>query len=127
MKITWTFADETTSEVEVSAEWGTILVDLDRQEYNNDHKETRRHYRLDACAYEGEDFAVEDTALTAINERDDRITAALEKLSSKQREVIKALFYEGLTQKEYARLRGISIAAVSKMYRQATKKLREIL
>ena len=42
MKIQYKFASETI-EIEVSDEWGEILIDLDRQEYNNDHKETRRH------------------------------------------------------------------------------------
>ena len=33
MKIKYAFADETV-EIEVSEEWGNILIDLDRQEYN---------------------------------------------------------------------------------------------
>ena len=47
MKIKYAFADETV-EIEVSEEWGNILIDLDRQEYNNDHAETRRHCSLEA-------------------------------------------------------------------------------
>ena len=47
MKIEYKFVTGTV-EVEVPDEWGTVLVDLDRQEYNNDHKETRRHCSLDA-------------------------------------------------------------------------------
>ena len=46
MKIQYQFADKTV-EIEVSDEWGNILIDLDRQEYNNDHKETRRHASLE--------------------------------------------------------------------------------
>ena len=42
MKIEYKFVTGTV-EVEVPDEWETVLVDLDRQEYNNDHKETRRH------------------------------------------------------------------------------------
>ena len=56
MKIQYKFASETIA-IEVSDEWGEILIDLDRQEYNNDHKETRRHYHMEGCVYEGEDFA----------------------------------------------------------------------
>ena len=52
MKIEYKFVTGAV-EVEVSNEWGTLLVDMDRQEYNNDHKETRRHISLDACQYEG--------------------------------------------------------------------------
>ena len=39
MKIRYQFATETV-EVEVSEELGNIIVDLNRQEYNNHHKET---------------------------------------------------------------------------------------
>lgn len=47
MKIKYEFATETV-EVEVSEEPGTAIVDLDRREYNINHKETRRHCSLDA-------------------------------------------------------------------------------
>lgn len=59
MKIKYQFATETV-EIEVSDDWGNLVIDLDRQEYNNDHKETRRHVSLDAAEFEGEVFAVED-------------------------------------------------------------------
>lgn len=47
MKIKYEFANETV-EIEVDEEWGNLLIDLDRQEYNNDHAETRRHCSLNA-------------------------------------------------------------------------------
>lgn len=36
MKIQYKFATETIS-IDVPDDWGEILIDLDRQEYNNDH------------------------------------------------------------------------------------------
>ena len=42
MKIQYKFATDTVT-IEVDDRWGELLVDLNRQEYNNDHKETRRH------------------------------------------------------------------------------------
>lgn len=36
MKIKYQFATETV-EIEVSENWGNVIVDLDRQEYNNNH------------------------------------------------------------------------------------------
>ena len=61
MKIQYKFVNETIS-IDVPDDWGEILIDLDRQEYNNDHKETRRHYSLEGKVYEGMDYAVEDKA-----------------------------------------------------------------
>ena len=126
MKIKYEFANETV-EIEVSDEWGNILIDLDRQEYNNNHKETRRHYHLEACTYEGQDFAIEDRAIAAIFEGDERVAAAIEKLPPKQRKVILSLFFEGMTQSEYARLHGLAKATVSVAYNSALKKLQEYL
>ena len=37
------FSNGETISIEIPDDWGEILIDLDRQEYNNDHKETRRH------------------------------------------------------------------------------------
>ena len=47
MKITYEFVTGEVSEVEVDEHLGGMLLDLDRQQYNNDQKETRRHVSLD--------------------------------------------------------------------------------
>ena len=46
MKIKYEFVNGETSEIEVDDSLGELLVDFDRQQYNNDHKETRRHVSL---------------------------------------------------------------------------------
>ena len=82
MKIEYKFVTGAV-EVEVSNEWGTLLVDMDRQEYNNDHKETRRHISLDACQYEGATFATEDFGFDAVLDRDEAkklVAAALPRI-----------------------------------------------
>ena len=62
MKITYEFVTGEVSEVEVDERLGGMLLDLDRQQYNNDKKETRRHVSLDGMDYEGELFvSAEDT------------------------------------------------------------------
>ena len=46
MKITYEFVTGEISGVEVDESLGGMLLDLDRQQYNNDQKETRRHSPL---------------------------------------------------------------------------------
>ena len=46
MKIKYEFANEVI-EIEVSDEWGMVILEMDRLDYNNDKKETRRHLSLD--------------------------------------------------------------------------------
>lgn len=60
MKITYEFVTGEVSEVEVDEHLGGMLLDLDRQQDNNDQKETRRHVSLDSMDYEGELFATTD-------------------------------------------------------------------
>ena len=56
MKVRYEFTNGEISEIEVDDSLGELLLDFDRQEYNNDHKETRRHISLDGMDYEGELF-----------------------------------------------------------------------
>lgn len=55
MKIKYQFANESI-EIEVSDDWGNILIGLDRLEYNVNQKETRRHVSLNGMDYEYEIF-----------------------------------------------------------------------
>ena len=48
MKIKYEFVTGEISEVEVEDSLGELLVDMDRLEYNVNHKETRRHVLLSA-------------------------------------------------------------------------------
>ena len=43
MKVRYEFVTGEFTEIEVDDSLGELLVDFDRQEYNNNHKETRRH------------------------------------------------------------------------------------
>ena len=63
MKIKYEFVDGDV-ELEVSDEWASVLAELDRLERNNDKKEKRRHYSLEACTYEGAEYAVEDKGIS---------------------------------------------------------------
>ena len=129
MKIQYKFANDTV-EIEVSDEWGEILIDLDRQEYNNDHKETRRHYHMEGCMYEGEDFAVEDPALARLLEGDGllaKLPSAVASLLPRQRRLINQVFVERKTYVAIAREDGVDESAVRKAVGRALKKLEKLL
>lgn len=129
MKIKYEFADGDV-EVDVPNEWASILVELDRLERNNDKKERRRHYSLDACVYEGIVYASEDKNLTAIFETDSkfgRLTEAIKYLSDKQKSLIKAVYFDGMSVSDYAKHMGISQSAVSQQLKTIYKKLKKFL
>ena len=129
MKIQYKFSSETI-EIEVSDEWSEILIDLDRQEYNNDHKETRRHYHMEGCVYEGDDFAVEDQVLARLLEDDGllaKLPSAVASLLPRQRRLINQVFVERKTYVAIAREDDVDESAVRKAVGRALKRLEKLL
>ena len=110
------FSNGETISIEIPDGWGEILIDLDRHEYNNDHKETRRHYSLEGKVYEGMDYAVEDSDLEALfagPTDEERLHAAIQKLDANQREMIRAIYFEDVSVNDYAARMGVTQSAIS--------------
>lgn len=128
MKIKYEFATETI-ELEVSEEWTNILIDLDRQEYNVNHKETRRHCSLEAYNLDDNLLASELNVEAEVLKEDKRreLMEAIEKLSPDQRELIQAIFFEGISVSEYARRKGVSQPAVTQRKDTVLKTLKKFL
>ena len=129
MKIQYKFATETIS-IDVPDDWGEILIDLDRQEYNNDHKETRRHYSLEAKVYEGMDYAAEDSGLEAIfagPTDEERLHTAIWQLSPDQQAMIRAIYFDGVSVNDYAARMGVTQSAISHRLQTVKKKLKKLL
>ena len=128
MKIKYEFANETV-EIEVSEEWGAILVDLDRQEYNNDHAQSRRHCSLDALNVDGNlipaDENMEQTLIDA--EEKERLTEAITRLEPRQQRLIQQVFFEGRKYTDIAREEGIDRSAASHAMQRAINKLKNFL
>ena len=128
MKIEYKFVTGTV-EVEVPDVWGTVLVDLDRQEYNNDHKETRRHcsleaYNLDDALFPSEEDVVRD--VIAAEERR-HLREAIAKLEPRQQRLIGQVYFEGRTFTSIAQEKGVDRTAVSKATKRAIRKLKKFL
>ena len=129
MKISYEFVTGEVSEVEVDERLGGMLLDLDRQQYNNDQKETRRHFSLDGMDYEGEQFAsAEDTEREAVRREDmARLYSAMEVLSPSQRELVEKVYFEERKITDIAREEGVSKQSVHERVQRALKKLEKNL
>ena len=124
------FSNGETISIEIPDDWGEILIDLDRQEYNNDHKETRRHYSLEGKVYEGMDYAVEDPGLEALfagPTDEERLRAAIQKLDPDQQAMIRAIYFEGVSVNDYAARMGVTQSAISHRLQTVKKKLKKLL
>ena len=129
MKVRYEFVNGEISEIEVDESLGELLVDFDRQEYNNDHKETRRHTSLDGMDYEGGLFAsTADTADEAARrEEAARLMRAMEALSPSQRELVRRVYFENEKIVDIAREEGVSHVAILDRLKRIHKKLKNNL
>ena len=126
MKITYEFVTGEISEVEVDESLGGMLLDLDRQQYNNDQKETRRHVSLDGMDYEGELFVSAEDTERAVEHREDmaRLYSAMEILSHEQRELVEKVYFEERKITDIAREEGVSHVAVRDRLERIYKKIK---
>ena len=126
MKITYEFVTGEVSEVEVDERLGGMLLDLDRQQENNDQKETRRHVSLDGMDYEGELFASAEDTERAVEHREDmaRLYSAMEALSPSQRELVEKVYFEERKITDIAREEGVSHVAVRDRLERIYKKIK---
>ena len=129
MKITYEFVTGEVSEAEVDERLGGMLLDLDRQQYNNDKKETRRHVSLDGMDYEGELFASAEDTEGEAERREDmaRLFSAMEALSTSQRELVKKVYFEERTFASIAREEGVGESAIRDRMKRIHKKLEKNL
>ena len=129
MKITYEFVTGEISEAEVDERLGGMLLDLDRQQENNDQKETRRHFSLNGMDYEGELFAsAEDTEGEAVRREDmARLYSAMEILSPEQRELVEKVYFEERKITDIASEEGVSHVAIVRRLNRIFEKLRKNL
>jgi len=128
MKVTYTFATGETNEIEVDENTGAILKDLDRQEYNNYKKETRRHRSIDMA----QEFGVELAVSSVDMERDFIHKSDLEKLKNAmgvlephQKDLVNEVFFNGRSLKDLAAEYGVSYQAIQDRLNKILARLRK--
>lgn len=129
MKIKYEFANETVT-IEVEDQWATVLVDLDREEYNDNHRETRRHCSLDALnlddTYLPSDVDVEADVFRKADRT--RLYEVIGELQPQQKDLVMRVHFGGEKLADIARAEGVSRMALTnrmkKIYAALEKKLR---
>ena len=129
MKVRYEFVNGEISEIEVDDNLGELLVDFDRQEYNNDHKETRRHTSLDGMEYEGEAFLSPENTEEQVLKRADMacLLRAMEALTPAQRELVRRVYFERESIAAVARSEGVNESSIRERLRWIYKKLKKLL
>ncbi len=147
MKIRYTSVTGETQEVEVSEEWGEIILDLDRKEHNINRKETRRHTSMDSYEYiDGQADTNPRLSRDAFEYRNrlcsesaemaadleskytrQHIRNTVDRLKPKQRELINAIYFNGVSVNDFAKREGVDHSAISHRLHTAYKTLKKLL
>ena len=130
MKYKYEFANENRT-IEISEEWISVLEELDRLEYNNNHAETRRHVSLDD-GEDGEWLSTEKgemlikVAGKIFSTDDERFRKGRKALSKKQTELYESVYDRGDSVGEYAADSRIDQSTASKRNRAVIEKFKKI-
>ncbi len=128
--IKYTFADGTTSEIEVTDKIYALHLQLVQEEKRNHWRETRRHTSLNYLMELGVDFtdtAADPVAAVELREDDERIHKAIAALSDKQRALLDKVFNQNMSLRKIERQTGVSHQALSKQIAVIYKKLKKFL
>lgn len=131
MKVFYKFNDDTTSLVEVNDDIATVIQEYEKYEEKINKREHRHCYSYNHEDFNEEyvhEFAVEDKRSDDDDEpmsSIDRLHIAISHLKPAQKELVKAIYFDGMTQEEYAEKLGVSQVSVSKRLKVVKKKLKE--
>ncbi len=131
MKYTYAFSDEENT-IEIDKKWVDILNEFDKTEQSNDRSELRRKISLDADNAYSSWLEVTDPSIEKIinGESDltneERLHIAINKLKSKQKALIKAIYFDGVSVSEYAAKEGVKPSSISHRLQTAKRKLKKL-
>lgn len=114
MKRTYHFVNES-KEVEIEEKWDQVLKELDRLEYNNNHRETRRHSSLDGPAGKGVHIPSADNLEEEAEHREEivMLKRAVATLGQAQKDLLRRVYYLEEKQSEIAKAEGVQRTAIS--------------
>ena len=127
-KYVYEFVNEAV-EIEISEEWEAVLKEIDREEYNIDHRETRRHEGLD-IGMEGGNWLIDNSKNPEDIFADEDARALLMRkaakiLTPKQLDAFEKVCILKYTEAEYGELMCISQPTVHEHVAKAKIKLKK--
>ena len=116
-------------EITVTEAKGKEIIELNRIEYYDDHRESRRHVSLEA--YDPYGALVKDDAdplQEVINKEEmDQLHQSVSQLTPAQRKLLMKKFWDGMKQIDIAKEEGVSKMAITKRLQTIKRRLKKIL
>ena len=130
MNIKYEFVTGEVVEIEVAEYLGEVSIEIERKDYNLNHKESRRHNSIEVMEEQGKQFKdyridiLEEIEEAEIN---DELHKALDKLLPQQKELIEEIFVKEKTIVKVAAEQGVTEAAIRNRLKKIYKKLKTFL
>lgn len=116
-------------EITVTEATGKEIIEINRIEYNDNHRETRRHVSLEA--YDPYGALVKDNAdplQEVINKEEmDQLHQSISQLTPAQQKLLMNKFWDGMKQIDIAKDEGVSKMAITKRLQTIKRRLKKIL
>jgi len=128
MKIRYAFVTGEVTEIETNDTIGEVILDIERQTYNSNQRETRRHKSLNWLEELGLEFE-DNTDISEMAEKNQDIEAlyqTIAKLLPQQKELLYKVFFEDKSVESIAREEGVSGQAISNRLSKIYKKFKKI-
>lgn len=130
MNITYEFITGEKIEIEVSEAFGNVSIDIDRDVYNNNQKEGRRHNsieNMEVIGFQFKDITDEIEVKVEKSETTDEVKNAIKMLLPNQQNLIEKVFYKNMKIIDIAAQEGVTEAAIRNRLNKIYKKLKKVL
>lgn len=130
MKIKYEFITGEVQEVVVPDELINVVMDIEKQAYISNRKESRRHNSIEIMEEHGFHFKAKEMLVTEVVEEkliNESLYEALGKLSFDKRKLIYLVFFQRKTIASIAKDRGVSETAIRKSLKRIYRDIKRVL
>ena len=130
MNITYEFVTGEKLEIEVNEDIASVSVEIERNIYKSERRETRRHNSIDNMEKAGVQFEdINDDIEIKVEEAEttEEVKNAIKDLIPSQQDLIEKVFYKNMKLVDIAANEGVTEAAIRSRLNKIYKKLKKIL
>ncbi len=129
MNIKYEFVTGEIIEIQISDHIAEIVIEIERDTYNSNRRETRRHNSIEHMQGRGLQFSDKGASVIAIveeKETNEALHNMLDKLLPQQKELVQKVFFQGMSITQIARDEGVSETAIRNRLNKIYKKLKAL-
>ena len=130
MKIQYFYCNEQSISIEVEDSLGEIIIQLEKDEYNGNRRETRRHESYSDDNDKQDilvDPAVDIEADVIRSAENNRLYQAIQALQPQQQELVQQVYFENRKISDIAQAKGVTEGAVRDRLRKIHERLKKLL